>query len=188
VSGQESEPADGEAAREPFIQRWSRLKSESRSARRDEPPDAAVPPAGSRPVTAQDDATTRPKPPALPDLEQLDQDSDYSAFLLPDVDSALRRQALRKLFHSPKFNVCDGLDDYCDDFTQFAPLGNLVTADMRHQVERAARRVLAPGSTAPAEEPPRLAHQPATEEAAPDADEPAAKPGEEQDDVDHGPA
>ena len=77
----------------------------------------------------------------LPDIESLGPDSDYSAFLGPDVDASLRRAALRKLFHSPKFNVLDGLDDYCDDFTQFAPLAGIVTADMRHHLERAAREL-----------------------------------------------
>ncbi len=93
----------------------------------------------------------RPPPPAagtgpagitLPDLESLGPDSDYSAFLGPDVDLSVRRVALRKLFHSPKFNVLDGLDDYCGDFTQFAPLAGIVTADMRHHLERAARKLV----------------------------------------------
>jgi hypothetical protein len=79
----------------------------------------------------------------LPDLESLGQDSDYSAFLGPEVDPSLRRMALRKLFRSPKFNVRDGLDDYCGDFTSFAPMGDIVTADMRHHIERAAREVMA---------------------------------------------
>jgi hypothetical protein len=80
---------------------------------------------------------------ALPDLDQLDQDSDYSAFLAPGVDANLRRRALRKLFHSPKFNVFDGLDTYRDDFTSFPALGNVVTADMRHQLERLSKQLVA---------------------------------------------
>jgi Protein of unknown function (DUF3306) len=78
----------------------------------------------------------------LPDLDLLGQDSDYSAFLAPGVDLSLRRRALRKLFASPKFNVFDGLDTYRDDFTSFPALGDIVTADMRHQVERFARQAL----------------------------------------------
>ena len=132
MSRRDPERAEGGADDEQFLERWSRLKSQSRDHDR----------AGQ----LQSDPSASPVPPAeagppLPDLEQLDQDSDYSAFLAPGVDAALRRTALRKLFHSPKFNVCDGLDDYCDDFTQFAPLGDVVTADMRHQLERAARRL-----------------------------------------------
>jgi len=131
-----SPPEDG--VDQPFLQRWSRLKSASRTGEA-APPESSVeaaagPGAGPPPASAR---------PVLPDLEQLDQDSDYSAFLAPEVDPLLRRVALRKLFRSPKFNVCDGLDDYCGDFTRFAPLGGTVTADMRHQLERAARQALA---------------------------------------------
>ena len=78
----------------------------------------------------------------LPDLESMDQDSDYSAFLAPGVEQSLRQRALRKLFASPKFNVFDGLDTYRDDFTSFPALGDIVTADMRHQAERLARKAL----------------------------------------------
>jgi len=127
------------ATEEPFLQRWSRLKSVSRDS--PGPQDAAplAPPAAAEPVekTAEGPEVA----PVLPDLAVLGPDSDYSAFLSPKVDAALRRTALRKLFHSPKFNVCDGLDDYCDDFTKFTPLGDIVTVDMRHQIERAAREL-----------------------------------------------
>ncbi len=34
------------------------------------------------------------------------------------------------------FNIRDGLDDYDEDFTFFEPLGDTITADMRHQMER----------------------------------------------------
>jgi hypothetical protein len=46
------------------------------------------------------------------------------------------------LFASPKFNVFDGLDTYRDDFTSFPALGSVVTADMRYQVERLAKKAL----------------------------------------------
>lgn len=134
-------------ADENFLQRWSRLKH---AARESEEPGAAAGDLGvERAVPAAASASGQPsepaspvEKPALPDLDHLDQDSDYSAFLAPEVDAALRRKALRKLFHSPKFNVCDGLDDYCDDFTRFTPLGrDVVTADMRHRLERAASKL-----------------------------------------------
>ena len=44
--------------------------------------------------------------------------------------------ALRKLFHLPQFNFRDGLDDYAEDYTNFEPLGDIITADMRHRMER----------------------------------------------------
>ena len=76
----------------------------------------------------------------MPSLESLDENSDYSGFLSSGVSEELRRRALRKLFSSAVFNIPDGLDDYDDDFTSFAALGDIVTADMRHQAEMEAER------------------------------------------------
>jgi len=72
----------------------------------------------------------------MPPLDSLSAESDFSAFLSPRVSESLRRLALRKLFHGDSFNVCDGLDDYAEDFTRFSGLGSVVTADMRHQLQR----------------------------------------------------
>ncbi len=146
MSKREPDAADNDAADEPFLQRWSRLKSATRDPEQsgiqpDDAPSLSQPGHGQSapPRSAQ---CAEPTGVALPDLESLGPDSDYSAFLGADVDVSLRRAALRKLFRSPKFNVLDGLDDYCDDFTQFAPLAGIVTADMRHHAERAARELL----------------------------------------------
>jgi hypothetical protein len=69
-------------------------------------------------------------------IESLHEDSDYAAFLSPQVSEKLRRLALRKLFHLPQFNFRDGLDDYAEDYRNFEPLGEIITADMRHRMER----------------------------------------------------
>ena len=84
-------------------------------------------------------------PPALtdadmPPIESLDEHSDYSGFFSPQVSEALRKLALRKLFRSSVFNVCDGLDDYDEDFRSFQALGDIVTSDMRYADELEARR------------------------------------------------
>lgn len=174
---------------EPFLQRWSRLKSDSRNANRTTIPQDDPEPAGTEAVAEQcpPAAAGAADEPVLPDLEKLHQDSDYSAFLSPKVDATLRRKALRKLFHSPKFNVCDGLDDYCDDFTKFAPLGAIVTTDMRHQLERIERELAKraeqalAGAASPADAPPPvLAHEPGSSH----DDAPAAG---NDDDVEPGP-
>lgn len=176
------DPPD-DAADEPFLGRWSRLKAEAR--RRDVPdepvgdaPASPGTPAASAKAGAAAEASPPPDapavPPPLPDLDQLDQDSDYSAFLAPGVDAGLRSRALRKLFHSPKFNVFDGLDTYRDDFTSFPALGSVVTADMRFQMERAARELAARAKDALSREPPAadasppaLAHEPPPAQAEP---------------------
>jgi hypothetical protein len=133
-----SEPGPGntEDARESFVERWSRLKTQAREGAA---PDASPSVPAAEASSAADAAPGTPPVVELPDLAQLGQDSDYSAFLTPGVDATLRRRALRQLFSSPKFNVCDGLDTYRDDFRNFEPLGDIVTADMRHHIERLAR-------------------------------------------------
>jgi hypothetical protein len=79
--------------------------------------------------------------PELPPLESLDENSDYSAFLGDGVPADVKQKALRKLFHSPKFNIRDGLDDYDWDFTNPEPLGDIITAEMRYRVERELERL-----------------------------------------------
>lgn len=112
-----------------FIQRWSERKLEA--AKED-----------SLPVELTDTAEPGPpEPPGdddMPPIESLTEESDYSAFLSPRVSAYLQRQALRKLFGIPSFNLRDGLDDYDDDFTSFAALGDVITADIRHRLEREA--------------------------------------------------
>ena len=77
----------------------------------------------------------------MPPLDSLGAFSDYSGFLSRGVSAALRRQALAKLFHSPHLNVTDRLDDFGEDYSRYESLGALITADMRHQLEVAARRL-----------------------------------------------
>jgi hypothetical protein len=59
---------------------------------------------------------------ALPPLESLTIDSDFSPFMQAGVDEDLKRSALRKLLRDPQFNVMDGLDVYIDDYSKPSPL------------------------------------------------------------------
>lgn len=53
----------------------------------------------------------------LPDIETLEEGSDFSVFLSDRVPDTLRRLALRKLWASnPLFGFRDGLNDYDEDF------------------------------------------------------------------------
>jgi hypothetical protein len=121
---------------EPFLQRWSRRKADARSGLESEP---EALPSGADTPGALPEGPEGSEAVELPDLDSLGEDSDYSAFMSPGVDADLRRKALRKLFSSPKFNVIDDMDDYSGDFTKFDSLGGIVTADMKHQMERLAR-------------------------------------------------
>lgn len=141
-----SEPDPGTDS-EGLLGRWSRRKNAARTRSQQTTDseatagahDAVVSPAGTG--SAQVRETPRDKTDAeMPPLESLHEDSDYSAFFSPKVSETLRRQALRRLFTSAQFNVLDGLDDYDDDFRTYEALGDLITADMRHGMEREAER------------------------------------------------
>ena len=71
----------------------------------------------------------------MPDIETLNEDSDFSGFMSAGVSDKLRNLALRKLFKAPVFNIRDGLDEYDEDYTYFEKLGDIVTCDMKHQIE-----------------------------------------------------
>ena len=73
-------------------------------------------------------------------VETLSENSDFSKFMSPGVSDELRNLALRKMFKAPFFNIRDGLDEYDEDYTTFEKLGDIVTADMRHQMELEAER------------------------------------------------
>jgi hypothetical protein len=111
-----------------FLSRWSRRKTLARQGAPIEQPPAAAPETEGTPSTPAAPAGTQaasaiPAEPApLPPVESLTADSDFSPFMKPEVDPALRRQALRKLLHDPRFNVMDGLDVYIDDFSKPDPL------------------------------------------------------------------
>ena len=119
---------------EGFIGRWSRRKQAAQE-------DKAELPQNEIPAS-NDKKTVLPTDADMPPLESLGEDSDYRGFLSPKVSESLRKAALRKLFGSSGFNIRDGLDDYDEDFTQFAKLGDIITADMRHQMEMESRRRL----------------------------------------------
>jgi hypothetical protein len=125
---------------QPFsLRRWSRRKH---AAARDERlPSPAAPPAHGAPARA-DDAVLRengasapapltgapPAPipahesPALPPVDSLTFESDFTPFMRKDVDDGVRRSALRKLLRDPRFNVMDGLDVDIDDYSKPSPI------------------------------------------------------------------
>jgi hypothetical protein len=71
----------------------------------------------------------------MPSIESLNAESDYSGFMSPKVSETLRHRALHKLFHLPHYNITDGLNDYDEDYTNFAKLGNVITHEMRRMME-----------------------------------------------------
>lgn len=139
-------------AAESFFKRWSRLKSTGTTPlpAGDEAvraPEPVRPPSGSgresnkglhkEPHKEADKESPSKESPsqALPtphDVARLNADSDYSAFMARDVDKAVRRMALKKLFSDPHFNKMDGLDIYIDDYTKPSPLPAAMLASLKH--------------------------------------------------------
>jgi hypothetical protein len=130
-----------------FVSRWSRLKHENKQADDDAAIDAvddAIVDTTAKQSIASDEEQQAPvkilTDADMPDIESMTADSDYTDFLSPGVSEELRRIALRKLFSSEVFNIRDGLDEYDGDYTHFEKLGDIVTSDMKHQLEMEAKR------------------------------------------------
>jgi hypothetical protein len=82
-----------EEKKEAFLARWSRLKNEPPAKKEEETP-----------------------PPSLPPVDKLTPESDFSGFMHPKVEDALRRVALKKLFSDPHFNVPDPYEPFSGDW------------------------------------------------------------------------
>jgi hypothetical protein len=82
--------------KEPFLKRWSRVKQEQKLPEKEDP----VAP-----------------PPPLPAVDKLTPESDFTGFMHPKVEDALRRVALKKLFSDPHFNIPDPFEAYSGDWT-----------------------------------------------------------------------
>jgi hypothetical protein len=86
--------------KEDFLRRWSRLKKEDKVAAPEEKP-----------------------MPTLPSVDKLTPESDFSGFMHPKVEDALRRVALKKLFRGdPHFNLPDPYEAYSGDWTVGEPI------------------------------------------------------------------
>ena len=86
--------------KEDFLRRWSRLKKEAPAEKPAEKP-----------------------MPALPPVDKLTPESDFSGFMHPKVEDALRRLALKKLFRGdPHFNLPDPFEPNSRDWNIADPI------------------------------------------------------------------
>ena len=92
-----------EEKKEDFLHRWSRRKHEEKQL----------------PAAKEEE-----KPlPTLPPVDKLTPESDFTGFMHPKVDDALRRVALKKLFSGdPHFNLPDPYEAYSGDWTVGEPI------------------------------------------------------------------
>ena len=138
--------------REPFFDRWSRLKTkEAEAARETEPQVAAAPPARAEEAAP------------LPRIEELTPQSDFRPFMNAGVDPLARRAALKKLFADAHFNVPDPYEAYSGDWTGGEPIPpemlrtlnqakKLLFDDKEQTAEGTPREVLAEEPETPAGE------------------------------------
>jgi hypothetical protein len=98
--------------KETFAARWSRLKKEEKLPTKEEKP-----------------------APELPPVEKLTPESDFSSFMHPKVEDALRRVALKKLFSDPHFNLPDPYEAYSGDWTGGEPIPEEMLATL-NQAQR----------------------------------------------------
>ncbi len=128
------------------LARWSRLKRRSRNAgsgRRggaapvtvanvDPGFPAASAPGDGLPATAPGEDAPAGEDAALPPIDSLDKDSDYTPFLKEGVPEKLARVAMRKLWRSdPIFGFRDGLDDYDEDYSIMQTIAEAMTGKGR---------------------------------------------------------
>jgi Protein of unknown function (DUF3306) len=101
-----------------FFSRWSRRKAELRREAEPAPVPAVdvKPPekAEAAPMPAAE-APAEPAP-TLDDVARLAPGAEISRFVRAGVDPQVKREAMKKLFADPHFNVMDGLDTYIDDY------------------------------------------------------------------------
>ena len=97
--------------KERFLDRWSRLKRETEQL----------------PEKKEEEASPAP---ALPPVEELTPESEFSGFMHPKVEDALRRVALKALFRDPHFNVPDPFEPYSGDWTVGEPISEEMMASL----------------------------------------------------------
>lgn len=125
---------------ESALARWSRLKRARVETKTGTVGDdiASEPAADSRqrteivppktgPQAEPDDAPAERDDLDLPDIADLNADSDFSAFLREGVSEEIRRKALRVLWRSdPVLANLDGLNDYDEDFRSASAMAEAV--------------------------------------------------------------
>ena len=118
------------------LARWSRRKAMARGRQKSASVPRRIEADTARTAAASTLSLSEKTDADMPAIDSLKEDSDFAAFLSPKVSEKLRRMALRKLFHLPQYNFRDELDFCNGDFRNFTPLGDIITADMRHHMER----------------------------------------------------
>jgi len=112
-----------------FLARWSARKR-GEVVTEEGGAGVAIPEAGDVTTAEADEAITAEAPPVeLPDIETLQADSDFTAFLADNVPKDLAKRAFRKLWQSdPVLANIDGLNDYDDDYAVVGKAAEVITS------------------------------------------------------------
>lgn len=126
---------DVENSEASFLSRWAKRKADVRAEEEKFAGEENVNTSASKAIEAKMPVEALPErglppassdaleeKPALPTIESLTEESDFSPFMGKDVAADLRNQAMKKLFTNPHYNVQDGLDIYIGDYTKSDPI------------------------------------------------------------------
>jgi len=127
-----------EHERDGFLSRWSKRKLQAEEGTEQHRDDAAP----VEETLAEDSVAEAPASEQEKPIWQRD-----------DVDADTKKTALRQLFRKPEFNIRDGLNEYDDDFTQFAGLGSIVTHEMKRMLKLAEEKTRPSEQSQPSSEP-----------------------------------
>jgi hypothetical protein len=116
---------------ENLFSRWSRRKLDKQA--NNQPEEVSIKVENSSAIEVEAEVEEEP-PPAI--------------WLQDDADPDLKKAALSDLFHQPEFNIVDRMNEYDEDFTQFASLGNIVTSQMKHMFKLAEQKTRSVEQTA----------------------------------------
>ncbi|MGF1774800.1 DUF3306 domain-containing protein [Vibrio wakamikoensis] len=130
-----------------FLSRWSQRKLEEQSEQQAEPEVSTVEGEQAELSATEDDVVLNAPTDSLEaesevkaeikttvDTEE-DELSISQLLANTEVDRAVKKAALRKLFMQPEFNVVDGLNDYDHDYSAVKPLASEVAETLRGWVK-----------------------------------------------------
>ncbi|SEF97445.1 DUF3306 domain-containing protein [Vibrio hangzhouensis] len=127
-----------------FLSRWSQRKLEEQSEQQAKPEEEAVLvdeesvdlPFADEQSSAHGNISDNQDQKPETDIDSEDGELSISQLLAnTEVDKAVKKAALRKLFMQPEFNVVDGLNDYDHDYSAVKPLATDVAETLRGWVK-----------------------------------------------------
>ncbi|MFB1078457.1 DUF3306 domain-containing protein [Photobacterium damselae subsp. damselae] len=83
----------------------------------------------------------------LSDVDKVTFESGAASFLKQGVDKAVKKAALRKLFHSSEYNYISDMDDCIEDFSQLETLSDKVKGELRSWAKEQIDDLLTPDNS-----------------------------------------